>query len=145
MIVSVAFAVLPAPSCAVTVMTVVPVASGIAAIDHDDVPLATPLVPRLVAQLICVTATLSLAVPLNARVSLVAVYVAVVVGVVSATVGAVLSGGVGTVNVRPDPHGATPALFDGRIHHCAAPAASETPGLTLHVPGTVLQPAASAV
>ncbi len=91
MTVSVALAVLFAASRAVTVTTVVPAPSGTAAIVHAVVPVATPLPPRSVVQLTCVTPTLSLAVPLTSSVLLVAVCVPPLVGVVIAIVGTVVS------------------------------------------------------
>src|SRR6185503_8178390 len=85
--VSVPFTVLLAASRAVTVITVVPAPSGTLAIDQAVVPVATPLAPRLVVQLTCVTPMLSLAVPLTTIVSLVVVCVPVADGVVTARVG----------------------------------------------------------
>ena len=61
--------VLFAASRAVTVITVVPEATGTEATDHDVVPVAVPLPPRLVLQVTCVTPTLSEAVPLSAIVA----------------------------------------------------------------------------
>ncbi len=106
-------------------------------------PVATPLPPRLVVQLTCVTPTLSLAVPLTASVALVAVYVPVLVGVVTATVGFVVSAAAGTVTAIAALQ-IPPATLDVRIHHMAAPAASVTPGLTVHVPVPAPQPTAAA-
>ena len=83
--------------------------------------------------------------PLTASVPLVAVYVPVLVGDVTATVGAVVSAAAGTVKVKPAPQGPAPAPFDARMNHVAAPGASVTPGLTVHVPVPAPHPAAAAV
>ncbi len=72
MTVSVALAVLFSASRATTVTTVTPSSSGTAPIVHAFVPVATPLLPRSVDQVTCVTATLSLAVPLIASAVLLA-------------------------------------------------------------------------
>lgn len=53
---------LPAVSIARTVMLLFPIRSGIVA-DHEVVPAAIPLVPKLVDHATCLTATLSLAAP----------------------------------------------------------------------------------
>ena len=57
----------------------------------------------------------------------------------------------GGVNVPADTtklkavlHGPFPAAFDVRIHQVAAPEASVTPGLTVHVPVPAPHPAAAA-
>ncbi len=117
MTVSVALAVLFAASRAVTVTTVVPAPSGTAAIVHAVVPVATPLPPRFVVQLTCVTPTSSLAVPLTSSVLLVAVCVPPLVGAVIVIVGAVVSG-----HRKREPavlHGPSPPPFDVRIHQSA--------------------------
>jgi hypothetical protein len=81
---------LPAASTARTVNELLPTRSGIAA-DQAAVPIATPAVPKLVAQETSVTPTLSLAVP--AMVTDVAVVDMVPVeGVVMVNAGAVVSG-----------------------------------------------------
>jgi hypothetical protein len=103
-------------SRAVTVMTVVPPSSGTDAIDHAVVPAATPLAPRSVAQLTCVTPTLSPALPLSASVGAVAVNEPVAVGAVIPIVGAVVSGADGTVNDVTGVQGPFPAAFDARTH-----------------------------
>jgi hypothetical protein len=112
---------------------VVPDGIGTDAIDHDDVPVATPLPPRLVDQLTWVTPTLSLAVPPTASVEAFAAHVAELVGVVIVTVGAVVSGGAGTVKATPALQVPSPAAFAVRIHHVAAPGARATAGLIEHV------------
>jgi hypothetical protein len=143
--VSIALVVLLAASRAVTVMTVVPVANGTAAIDQAVVPAATPLAPPLVDQLTCVTPTLSPAMPLTASDALAAEYVPVVVGVVTAMVGTVVSDAAGTVNWSAAPQGPAPAALEGRIHQTAPPGANVTPGLTVHVPVPLPHPTAAAV
>ena len=153
-IVSVPLAVLFAASRAVTVMTVVPSGTGTAAIVHAVVPVATPLAPRSVVQLTCVTPTLSLAVPARATVPFVTVWppvkvsmatvVPVAAGAVIAIVGGVVSGAAGTVKVKPVPQGPGPTAFEARIHHVAAPGANVIPGLTAHVPEPAPHPTAAA-
>jgi hypothetical protein len=54
---------LPAASRAVTVMTLDPLWRAIPEADHEVVPVAVPLPPRLLVQVTCVTPTLSEAVP----------------------------------------------------------------------------------
>ena len=49
------------------------------------------------------------------------------------------------VKASPALQGPLPALFDARIHHIAAPAASAIPGDTLQIPVPALQPACAAV
>ena len=63
LIVSVFEPVLPAASRAVTVMTLMPVASATLATLHKAVPLAVPLLPRSLLHVTCVTLTSSEAVP----------------------------------------------------------------------------------
>jgi hypothetical protein len=76
-----AAAVLPAASLAVTVMTVVPGRSAIAGVLHVLVPAAVPEAPRSVAQMTCVTPTLSVAVPARTTLPSVVVRKLAVVGV----------------------------------------------------------------
>ncbi len=83
---------LPAASCAVTVKRFEPGCSAIPATLHAPVPEAAPLAPLLLAQVTCVTPTLSVAVPLKLTVPLVVPYVAWLVGVVIVTAGGVVSG-----------------------------------------------------
>ena len=80
---------LPAASTARTVTELFPTRSGIAA-DQAVVPVATPAVPKLVAQETSVTATLSLAVPLMMTDAAV-VDMVPVEGVVMVNAGAVVS------------------------------------------------------
>jgi hypothetical protein len=143
--VSVELAVLFAASRATTVITVAPIPNGTPAIDHAVVPVATPLAPRSVDQLTCVTATSSLADPLTVRGVALVVYVPLLTGEAIATAGAVVSGGIGTVNAIAALHGPTPDAFDARIHHTAAPDASVTAGLMVHVPVLSGHPTATAV
>ena len=82
---------LPAPSCAVTVMTLVPVCQPIAGTLHVVVPDAEPLPPRLFDQLTDVTPTLSDAVPPNDTAVPVDVNAVPVVGVPIAIDGGVVS------------------------------------------------------
>ena len=79
----------PAASKARTVTVLAPLSSGIEA-DQEVVPLAVPLAPKLVAQVMLVTPLLSLAVPRSAKVAA-AVVAVPVEGEVRVTVGAVLS------------------------------------------------------
>ena len=65
--VTLAVAVLPAASCAVTVSTFVPSWMGIPLAVQLVVPLAVPLPPRLLAHVTWVTPTLSDAVPPSVR------------------------------------------------------------------------------
>src|SRR2546429_8762078 len=89
--VSVAVAVLPAASCAVTVSTFVPSWRAIPLAVQLVVPLAVPLPPRLLAHVTWVTPTLSDAVPPSVRGELLVLYVDAVVGAVMAMVGGVVS------------------------------------------------------
>jgi hypothetical protein len=143
--VSVSVDVLLAASRAVMVMIVVPDGMDTDAIVHDVVPVATPLPPRLVVQLTCVTPTLSLAVPATASVEVVAVYDVPLVGDVIVTVGAVVSAGAGTVNARPVLHALLPAEFEARTQNPAEPGARVTAGLAEHVPLPGAHPATVAV
>src|SRR5258706_438508 len=101
--VSVAVAVLPAASRAVTVKMLSPGCSAMLFAAQLVVPAAVPCPPRLLAQVTCVAARLSPAVPPRLTGLVLVVYVAPLVGVVIATVGAV--GSYVTVSV------AVPALF----------------------------------
>ena len=83
-----AVALLPAASRAVIVITFVPVASGIPAALQFVVPVATPLPPRSLDHVTCVTATLSDAEPLK---SIDDDVVVLVVGDAIDTVGRVVS------------------------------------------------------
>jgi hypothetical protein len=83
-----ALALLPAASRAVRVMTFVPVASGIPATLQFVVPVATPLPPRSLDHVTCVTPTLSDAEPLK---SIDEDVVVLVVGDAIDTVGRVVS------------------------------------------------------
>jgi hypothetical protein len=67
--VNVSVCVLPAASRAVTVITFDPVCSAIDVALQLAVPVAIPLPPRLFTQSTCVTALLSVLVPLNASVA----------------------------------------------------------------------------
>src|SRR5688572_26303959 len=60
---------LPAPSCAVTVMTFAPGFSATPPIDQAFVPAAVPLPPRSLDQVTCVTAPSSFELPLTATVT----------------------------------------------------------------------------
>jgi hypothetical protein len=97
--VSVAVAVFPAASRAVTVTTFVPASSGIPAALQLAVPVAVPLPPRSLTHVTCVTPTLSDAVPPTVSVVAVVVSAPVVVGEVIAIVGRVVS----EVDVVPVP------------------------------------------
>jgi hypothetical protein len=85
---------LPAASLAVTVIKFEPAARLMVETDQLVVPLAVPLPPAELAQVIAVTPTLSLAVPLKLIVLDDVDQVEAVVGLVILTVGAVVSGGV---------------------------------------------------
>src|SRR5438034_5046279 len=85
--VTLAVAVLPAASWAVTVTTFVPSWRAIPLAVQLVVPLAVPLPPRLLAHVTWVTPTLSDAVPPNVRGELLVLYVDAVVGAVMAMVG----------------------------------------------------------
>jgi len=89
--VSVAAAVLPAASRAVTVTTLAPGCRAIPLAVQLVVPTAVPLPPRSFVHVTWVTPTLSDAVPPSAIGELVAVYVAVEVGVAMVTAGRVES------------------------------------------------------
>ena len=97
---------LPAASNAVTVMTFVPFCSGMPDALQVVVPDATPLPPRSLDHLTCVTPTLSVAVPPRFIDEPLAVYHELRVGVVIAATGRVVSppppvGGGGVVVVVP--------------------------------------------
>src|SRR5438045_1745126 len=81
-------AVLPAASLAVTVITFVPGCKATLGIDHEIVPVATPLPPLLFDQLTCDTATLSDAEPPSATAADVVENVAPAAGNVMSTAGA---------------------------------------------------------
>jgi len=78
---STATPVLPAASCAVTVMTVVPVGSAITGVLQPPVPNAVPVAPRSVAHVTWVTPTLSVAVPATVTLDMAVVSELAVVGV----------------------------------------------------------------
>src|SRR5207244_4432923 len=89
--VTLAVAVLPAASCAVTVSTFVPSWRRSAERGVGVVPLAVPLPPRLLAHVTWVTPTLSDAVPPRVKGVLLVLYVDAVVGAVMAMAGAMAS------------------------------------------------------
>src|SRR5262245_20162469 len=76
-----------APSDAVTVITLVPTASGIPTIDQLVVPVAMPLPPRSLLHVTLVTVTSSLAVPPRLIVEALVVNVGFAVGDAIDTVG----------------------------------------------------------
>src|SRR5262245_3730586 len=88
-------ALLPAASCAVTVMMFSPDSNGMFGADQLVVPVAVPDPPRLLVHVTSVTATLSLAVPPSVIGVVVTLWVGFGVGVLMATVGTVTSGGGG--------------------------------------------------
>ncbi len=92
MTVKVALAVLPAPSRAVTVSTLVPDCNAIPLADQLVVPLAVPLPPWLLLHVTWVTPMVSDAVPPSVIGLVAVVNVAAVVGLVMATVGAAMHG-----------------------------------------------------
>ncbi len=83
--------VLPAASCAVIVMTLLPTCRPIEGTLHVVVPVVDPLPPRLFDQLTDVTPTLSAAVPPSERLVVVDVNDVPLVGVAIETVGRVVS------------------------------------------------------
>jgi hypothetical protein len=119
---------LPAPSCAVTVMTLVPVCKPIAGTLHVVVPDAEPLPPRLFDQLTDVTPTLSDAVPPNDTAVPVDVNAVPVVGVPIAIDGGVVS------DVAPD------ATDHVKVNAADWSTPSETLAVTEYVPAFVSVP-----
>ena len=103
-------AVAPAPSVAVTVMTLVPTCKATDGIDHEVVPVAVPLPRRSLTHETELTLVSSLAVPLRAIVLLPVENVGFAVGDEIWTVGAGFGGGVVlaavqfTVDVPEQPH-----------------------------------------
>lgn len=91
--VSAAFPLLPAASCAVTVIKFVPPCKATPVMFHAVVPLAVPPPPPLLLQVTCVTPTLSLAVPLRLMLFEKMLKVEALVGDVMLIVGGVVSGG----------------------------------------------------
>jgi len=89
----------PAASVAVTVIWLDPLSSVTPAALQELVPAATPWAPRSVAQVTCVTPTLSEALPLTVMLVLVVLKVDDEVGEVMLIVGAVVSGVCGRVTV----------------------------------------------
>jgi uncharacterized protein YbjT (DUF2867 family) len=133
----VSLVVLFTESRAVTVSTFAPAWSSTVA-DQLVVPLATPDPPRLVLHVTCVTRKLSLAQPLTATEATVVLNVVADVGPVIAILG-------GTVSETENPTGSAHPVASDAIAQDAAPAASGIPGLTLHGPTPLAQPAAAGV
>jgi len=133
---------LPAPSRAVTVITLTPAERAIDGMVQDDVPDAVPLPPRSLVQVTCVTAMSSEAVPPRAMVPLPVEYVVAAVGVAITIEGIFPSG---TMKSRAPLHGPAPAAFDARTDQDARPAARATPGETRQTAPLVVQPACAGV